>query len=185
MLWFSGGFLLSFAISVVAAVFFAKPLSLMLPMTHILILAGFFTVLVYAWRDKTQEGKLRMPEVFWGLCLFVATAAGALVSFYFGAIRVYALLFRIAALLFVSALSMGTMRRALREGARVRQFEKLTQIIPGGICRLNCGTAYQSYTGTTPITVCSAMSRRRRKLTALPASIIFCCPRIGNRFAGH
>ena len=138
MLWFSGGFLLTFTLSVVAAVFFAQPLSLMLPMTHILILAGFFTVLVYAWRDKTQEGKLRLPEVFWGLCLFVATAAGALVSFYFGAIRVYALLFRIAALLFVSALSMGTMRRALREGARVRQFEKLTQIIPGGICRLNC-----------------------------------------------
>ena len=185
MLYYSGGFLLSFALSVIAAMFFAKPLSLMLPMTHILILAGFSTVLVYAWRDKTEEGKLRLPEVFWGLCLFVVAAVGALVSFYFGAIRVYALLFRVAALLFVSALSMGTMRRALREGERVRQFEKLTQIIPGGICRLNCRDGLSILYGNDTYYRMFGYELKRLETPASPSLILFCCRRTGIRSVGN
>ena len=138
MLWFSGGFMLSFLLSVGAAVFFGKPLSLLLPMTHILIFAGLAVILYYVWQDKNADGKLRMPELFWGICLFAAAIIGALAAFYFGAISTYAMLFRAATLVFVGVLSLSTIRRAILEIGRARQFEQLTQTIPSGISRLSC-----------------------------------------------
>lgn len=138
MLWLSAGLLLSFLLSAIFAVFFSKPLSLMLPMSHLLILAGLIAILFYAWRDKGSDGRLRMPELFWGLCLFSAAAVSALAAFYYGAIRAYALFFRVALLVFVTALSYTSIRRALSDIERARQFEQLTQTIPSGISRLNC-----------------------------------------------
>lgn len=138
MQWFSAGFLLSFFLSVITAIFFSKPLSFMLPMTHTLILIGLGAILLFAGRNKNTDGKLCMPELFWGLCLFVAVTIGALTAFYFGAIRAYALLFRVATFLFMATLSLGTMRRTIDEIERARGFEQLTQTIPGGISRLNC-----------------------------------------------
>lgn len=138
MLWFSGGFLLTFLCSVIAAVFFGKPLSLLLPATHILILAGFGAILFFTIRDRDETGKFRVPEVFWGLCIFVTAVVGALVAFYFGETRTYGPLFRFALLAFVTVLSFGTIRRALSEIERARDFEQLSQIIPSGISRLNC-----------------------------------------------
>lgn len=137
MLLFSGGFLLAFLLAVVSAVFFAKPLSLFLPMTHFLIFSGLIAILYYSWRDKTPDNKLRIPELFWGLFLFAITAIGGIVAFYYGAISAYALLFRIAMLVFVTALSLATIRRVISEIEQARQFEKLTQTIPSGISRLN------------------------------------------------
>ncbi|NCB33062.1 MAG: diguanylate cyclase [Erysipelotrichia bacterium] len=137
MLLFSGGFMLSFLLSVTAAVFFSKPLSLLLPMTHILVFAGLAVTLYYAWQDRNDNGKLRMPELFWGLCLFAAAMIGALAAFYFGAISTYALLFRTATLMFVGALSIFTIRRSISEIQQARQFEQLTQTIPSGISRIS------------------------------------------------
>ena len=138
MLWFSGGFVLSFLLSVITAVFFSQPLSLMLPMTHVLIIIGLIVILFYSWKDKDAKGKRYIPELFWGLCLFALSIVGAMVSFYFGAIRTYAMLFRVAALAFVGVLSLRTVRQTLLEVERARHFEQLTQTIPSGISRLNC-----------------------------------------------
>lgn len=139
---FSIGFITSFSLSVISAVFFKKPLSFMLPMTHILILMGFTAILIYAFKDRNESGEIRLKELVWGLCLFTAAAAAALAAFYSGNIRVYAILFKVAMLLFIAALSWGTLMRAIKEVERARGFEELTQTIPSGICRLNCRRSF-------------------------------------------
>lgn len=63
----SVGFIFAVLMSMFSAIFFAKPLSFMLPITHILIFIGFLAILFYVCNDKNAQGKPNIPELFWGL----------------------------------------------------------------------------------------------------------------------
>ncbi|MEA5019429.1 MAG: diguanylate cyclase [Gordonibacter sp.] len=138
----SCGFLLAFFLSVIAAIGFAQPLSLMLPLTHFFIVAGLVATFAYVWRDRDVSGVLRVPELAWGLSVFVVAVVGAIVAFYFGAIQTYSILFKCAIFAFVLTLSWGALNRALLSVNRALSFEQLSQTIPCGICRLNYGEEF-------------------------------------------
>lgn len=138
----SCGFLLSFFLSVMAAVGFAQPLSLMLPMTHFFIVVGLVAAFAYIWLDRDAKGALRVPELAWGLSAFAAAVAGAIAAFYLGAIQIYSILFKCAIFAFVLALSWGALTRALSSVNRALSFEQLSQTIPCGICRLDCASSF-------------------------------------------
>ena len=131
------GFITAFLGSVIAAIFFHKPLSYFLWLTHILIISGLLIIIYFSLRYKDEEGKLYLPELVWGMGLFALMAIGAMVFFYFGEITTYAILYKTALFLFVIALSWGSMLRAIKSIQKANSFEKLTQTIPCGICILD------------------------------------------------
>ena len=131
------GFVTVFGCSVIAAVFFHKPLSYLLWLTHVLIIMGLLITIYLSLRYRDEEGKLYLPELVWGMGLFALMAIGAMIYFYFGAITIYAILYKAGLLLFVVILSWGSMLRAIKSIQKANSFEKLTQTIPCGICILD------------------------------------------------
>ncbi len=131
------GFVTVFGCSVIAAVFFHKPLSYLLWLTHVLIIMGLLITIYLSLRYRDEEGKLYLPELVWGMGLFALMAIGAMIYFYFGAITIYAILYKAGLLLFVVIFSWGSMLRAIKSIQKANSFEKLTQTIPCGICILD------------------------------------------------